>query len=988
MKDKYYFEKVDLRINFPSKEKEILEYWKKKDILKKYLVKNKNSKKKFSFLDGPITANNPMGVHHAWGRTYKDLWQRYKNMRGFKQRFQNGFDAQGLWVEVEVEKELGFRNKKEIKKYGVEKFVDKCKSRVKRYADIITKQSKRLGYFMNWDNSYFTLSDDNNYLIWKFLKVCYEKGWLYKGKDSVPWCPRCETAISQHEILTEDYKIISHKSVIIKFPIEGRDKEYLLVWTTTPWTIPANIAIAVDKNIDYALIDQDGKKYWLAKDAIKGVFGKDIKPKKVIKGKNLVGLKYRGPFDNIELVRKTAKENLDTFHTVVPTDERIMPITTDEGTGLVHTAVSAGVEDYKLGQKLGLPMIPVIDDRAVYFKGLGFLSGKNAKKNPELILDYLEKGENNKGETWVFSIFKYKHRYPVCWRCKEELVWKVTDEWYIAMDEPMRGVPGNKETLRQQMKKVAKKIHWIPKFGLKRELDWLKNMGDWLISKKNRYWGLALPIWECPKCGNFEVMGSKEELKEKAVEGWGKFEGKSPHKPQIDQIKIECPRCGNLMSRIEPVGNPWLDAGIVPFSTISKNNKAAQFTPTNTKPLYLENKKLWREWYPADFITESFPGQFKNWFYALIAMSTVLENEEPFKTVLGFATLLSENGEPMHKSSGDMIEFSEGADKIGADVMRWMYLKHDPKENLLFGFKLADETRRKFHLKIWNIYNFFVTYANNDNWKPDKKIEIKDIKHKRNILDKWVVSRMNQTIAFVEKRLDDYDAFNASMAIEEFVDDFSNWYIRRSRERVGAGSYKEEKQEFYEITYWVMTTLSKILAPFTPFISEMIYRNLTKEESVHLTKWPDRFGVDKKLLDEMTEIRNIVEKAHSLRKEIGIPVRQPLNSLQVNNEKKRPNKELLNLLLDELNVKKIVWIESKKDSMDFDTKLTPALKEEAKTRELIRAIQMERKKAGLRMGEEASVISSWLPKNIKLLNWLKEKTYTSEIKKGKELKVN
>jgi len=516
-------------------------------------------------------------------------------------------------------------------------------------------------------------------------------------------------------------------------------------------------------------------------------------------------------------------------------------------------------------------------------------------------------------------------------------------------------------------------------------------MGDWLISKKNRYWGLALPIWECPKCGNFEVMGSKEELKEKAIEGWDEFEGKSPHKPQVDQVKIKCPKCGNLMSRVEPVGNPWLDAGIVAFSTISENNKAAQFMPTDTKPLYLENKKLWREWYPADFITESFPGQFKNWFYALIAMSTVLENEEPFKTVLGFATLLSENGKPMHKSSGNMIEFSESADKIGVDVMRWMYLKHDPKENLLFGYKLADEIRRKFHLKIWNVYNFFVTYANNDNWKPDKEIkeiENEDIKSRKNILDKWIVSRMNQTIAFVEKHLDDYDAFGASMAIEEFVDDLSNWYIRRSRERVGAGSSGKEKQEFYETTYWVIITLSKLLAPFTPFISEMIYRNLTKEKSVHLTEWPNHFGVNEKLLNEMAEIRAIVEKAHSLRKEIGIPVRQPLNSLQVNTKREKPNKELLNLLSDELNVKKVIWTKSRKDSIDFDTKLTPALKEEAKTRELIRAIQMERKKAGLMMGEKAEVTSPWLPENGKLLNWLKEKTYTSGIKMGKKLKVN
>ena len=428
---KSYFEAVDPKVDFPKMERDLLSHWYNDGIVEKYLKKNKDSKKYFSFQDGPITANNPMGVHHAWGRTYKDLWPRFKSMQGYKQRHQNGFDCQGLWVEVEVEKELGFKNKKDIEKFGVAKFVGLCKERVKKYSTIQTEQSKRLGYFADWDNSYYTLSDDNNYMIWHFLKVVHENGWLYKGNDSVPWCPRCETAISQHEMLTEDYKELTHETIYMKFPIVDSD-ENLLVWTTTPWTIPANIAVAVDTKLDYVLAEVDDKKYWLADKAKERTFkGSTFKVIKKVKGNELVGLKYSGAFDDLPAVLAVSKTS-DKFHTVIATNNLIMPITTTEGTGMVHTAVSAGTEDFKLGQKLGLPMIPVINDDASYMEGFEDLSGQNAKKHPELILDIMrEKG-------FAFKIERYTHRYPACWRCKTELVWKVTDEWYISMDFPSK----------------------------------------------------------------------------------------------------------------------------------------------------------------------------------------------------------------------------------------------------------------------------------------------------------------------------------------------------------------------------------------------------------------------------------------------------------------------------------------------------------------------------------------------------------------------
>jgi isoleucyl-tRNA synthetase len=999
---KSYFDEVDLKVSFPELEKKLLGDWYKKGLVKKYLSKNKNSKKYFSFMDGPITANNPMGVHHAWGRTYKDLWQKFKNMQGFKQRFQNGFDCQGLWVEVEVEKELGFKSKKDIETFGVAKFVQLCKDRVKKYSGIQTEQTKRLGNFMDWDHSYYTLSDDNNYMIWHFLKKCAEYGWIYKGADSVPWCPRCETAISQHEMLTEDYKELTHESVYLAFPIVGQENEYLMVWTTTPWTIPANIAVAVDVDFDYTQVEVGTKKYWLVNESRERVLSNtDYKVLKTVKGSKLVGLRYTAAFDDLPKVAEVANGKNDKFHIVVATDKLLMPITTVEGTGLVHTAVSAGAEDFNLGKKIGLPMIPVIEDDASYMPGFGQFSGLNAKKHPELILDYLRKLDEE-GKHFYFKIERYTHRYPACWRCKTELVWKVADEWYISMDQSPKAAsntksdllrwdeddkqpaPPDSRTLRERMKTVAGKINWLPAFGLDREMDWLTNMHDWLISKKNRYWGLALPIWECKECGNFEVIGSKEELKEKAVEGWKEFSGKTPHKPEIDAVKVKCSKCGSTIERIEPVGNPWLDAGIVSFSTISGNNQAANFSATKTKPLYATDKKEWRNWFPVDFITESFPGQFKNWFYSLIAMSTVLEDINPMKTVLGYGTQLAEDGRPMHKSWGNAIEFNEGADKIGVDVMRWMFSRQNPAENMLFGYKTTDEIRRRFHLKLWNVYNFFVTYANLDGYKPNKT---QKSPKSSNILDKWILLRLNQTIKFATESLDKFDAFGASGEIEKFVDDFSLWYVRRSRDRVGpAAESEKDRNAFYETTYFSLVTLSKLLAPFMPFMSEVIYKNLTKEESVHLADWPKLVKVlnekELKIVAEMQKAREVAEKTHSVRKEKAIGVRQPLAKLQISNFEF--SKEVAKVIADEVNVKDVVSKAGNGEiAIKLDIKITPKLKDEAEIRDQIRNIQEERKQLGLNLTQKVNVWLEKLPEDKKMISWMMKKAQIANIEVGK-----
>jgi len=951
----FKFKPVDPKQDFVAMEKRILDYWYKQGIVEKYLKKNQNSKKKFSFLDGPITANNPMGIHHAWGRTYKDLWQRFYNMQGYRQRFQNGFDEQGLWVEVEVEKELGFKNKKDIEKFGIDKFVNLCKERVNKYSQIQTKQSKRLGYFMDWDNSYHTSSDENNYAIWNFLKVCHQKGYLYKGRDSVPWCPRCGTAISQHEILTEEYQEITHKAVYIKYKLQtppvldrvetrsGNSKlqnSYLLVWTTTPWTLPSNVAIAVNPGLDYGLWTIKDESLILASQRAKAI-GITQKPQKIFKGKDLVGLEYQGVFDELPALKSVK-------HFIVADKDLVSG---EEGTGLVHIAPGAGEEDFDLAQKENLSVIASIDESANYIEGFGDLTGKNAKDNPDLIIEKL------KSKGVLFKTEDYLHRYPVCWRCKTELVWRVVDEWYIAMD---RKDPNDKKgrTLRQEMIDVAKKINWIPKFGLERELDWLTNMHDWLISKK-RYWGLALPIWECDSCGNFEVIGSKEKLKEKAVEGWDKFEGNSPHRPWIDQVKIKCTKCQSVVSRIPDVGNPWLDAGIVAISTMPK------------------------DWFPADFITESFPGQFKNWFYSLIAMSTVLANTNPFKTVLGFATLLDENGQEMHKSKGNAIEFNEAADTIGVDVMRWMYLSQNPVNNLLFGYHRADEVRRRFYLILWNVYSFFVTYANLDNWSPATSHQISDVRY--HVLDKWIASRFNSTADLVTKSLVSFDAQTASTAVEDFViGDLSTWYVRRSRERVGSNtSDSEDKQAVFLTLYDILVDLSKLLAPFTPFVAEEIYMNLTGDKSVNLCDFPtvNKKLIDTKLEEQMTHARIIVERAHALRKETGIKVRQPLPQLTYGTQALPKNIEAI--IADEVNVKEVIF--KKESEVKLDTKITPQLEAEGEAREIIRQIQQARKEADYQLDENVIVtLPSW-PKEFE--DYIKKQTLAQKLIKGPKLEI-
>ncbi|HET9016021.1 MAG TPA: isoleucine--tRNA ligase [Thermomicrobiaceae bacterium] len=882
------FRPVSSKVDYPAEERETLAWWYDGGVVEEYLRRNANAHERWSFLDGPITANNPMGVHHGWGRTYKDLYQRYHTMLGQQQRYQNGFDCQGLWVEVEVEKELGFNSKRDIEDYGIARFVEKCKERVLKYAGIITEQSQRLGMFMDWDDSYFTMSDENNYTIWHFLKVCHQRGWIYQGHDVMMWCPRCETGISEMEA-SEGYQERTHTSLYVRFPLLERDHEYLLAWTTTPWTLAANVAAAVRPDLTYQQVRQGDDVYYVAAEAVPHAIRGEHQVVGEVRGADMVGWRYAGPFDDLP-----AAQGIE--HRVIPWDA----IDPAEGTGIVHIAPGAGREDFQLGKEHGLPVVAPLDESGHYLDGFGWLTGKRVSEVPQPIVDSLrERG-------LLYHAYPHTHRYPTCWRCGTDLVFRLVDEWYIAVGP-----------WREQVMDNARKVRWIPEFGLERELDWLRNMDDWMISKK-RYWGLALPIWTCADCGWFDVVGSEDELKERAVAGWEAFAGHTPHRPWVDAVKIRCEQCGGLASRIPDVGNPWLDAGIVPYSTLH----------------YRHDREYWRKWFPADFITESFPGQFRNWFYSMLAQSTVLTGETPFLEVLGFATLRDEHGEEMHKSKGNAIWFDDAAEVMGADVMRWLYLKHNPALNLNFGYHLGDQARRQFILPLWNSYAFFVNYAALDGFDPtEHDVPVAE----RTLLDRWILSRQQELIRVVRDALDRFDSLTAARAIEEFVvEELSNWYIRRNRRRFWKTESDRDKAAAYLTLYEVLVTTTRLLAPFLPFVTETMYRNLVLSvepgapRSVHLTDYPvvDEAKLDTALTGDMGVLLHIVGLGRAARSRASVKVRQPLPRVLVGSRQEGALgaiERLHDQLIDELNVKEFAVIERPEEYVSYTVRPNLAL---------------------------------------------------------------
>jgi isoleucyl-tRNA synthetase len=960
------FRPVPTRPDLVTMEHELLEQWRERGTFARLRAQNAGNPR-WSFLDGPITANNPMGVHHAWGRTYKDLFQRFHAMLGDDQRWQNGFDCQGLWVEVNVERDLGFTSKRDIEDYGIAEFVSLCKQRVLTYAARQTEQSVRLGMWMDWDDpdelrrlrdalaadpsqvltiqgpsgpltdtaemlvgrlghpelggSYYTFSNENNDLIWGFLAECHKRGWIYKGHDSMPWCPRCGTGLSQME-MNEGYQDREDPGLTVRFPLVDRPDEALLVWTTTPWTLAANVAAAVGPDLAYVLVRQGEDRFWVGKGVLKrAVMGAfevvDEKP-----GSELVGWRYTGPFDDLPAVRDAFTKGGGPTSAAEPGDpsapyeHRVIPWTEvgeDEGTGIVHIAPGAGAEDYQLGKSLGLPIIGPIDEDGRYYAGFDWLTGKFAPEVAQEIVDDLER------RGFFYHLEPYTHRYPHCWRCGTPLLFRLVDEWFISMgrvyDKPRDQLTKAEvdASLRYQIMEIVDQIRWIPSFGYERELDWLRNMHDWMISKK-RYWGLALPIYDCPACGSFDVIGGKAELKARAIEGWERFEGHTPHRPYVDEVKIACRSCGEPVERIPDVGNPWLDAGIVPFSTLH----------------YREDPDYWKQWFPADFITESFPGQFRNWFYAMLAMSTVLRREPPFKTIFGYATLYAEDGRPMHKSWGNSIEFDEAAERMGVDVMRWLYASARPEDNILFGWHAADEARREL-LILWNVYVFFVRYAQVAGWTPERRAPPFE---ERPALDRWILTQASWMAETTERALRDYDARAATRGLALFIDELSTWYLRLTRKRMSRGTGADRDSAFATL-HAVLIAVTRMLAPILPFLSEAMYQNLVAgaqgaPDSVHLTGWPSADLAhlrDDRVVGAMDLARRSVDLVRTLRSQAGVRTRQPLATLwlALPEHSLEPAEEgpILGLIAAEANVKRVELIGD--ESALVDRRVKPLL---------------------------------------------------------------
>ncbi len=983
------FEKVETSVDFPSLERAILKFWDENGIFEKRRKLNAG-KPKWSFLDGPITANNPMGVHHAWGRTYKDVYNRYFAMTGREMRYQQGFDCQGLWVEVEVEKSLGLKNKRDIENLvpgdpfaSIDKFVQACKDRVNKFARVQTDQSIRLGYWMDWDRtdadwakspderkSYFTMAEENNYTIWAFLKKCHSKKLIYRGYDVMPWCGRCGVGISEME-MKEGYRLVEHKAVFVKFPLKDKPNENLLVWTTTPWTLTSNVGAAINPELTYLKVKLKGDVYYVSKGAFKlnrmetssgddedegeatattsrkkrewldgvphinsieqhfkqkaGKEGYEIIGE--VEGADMLGWEYIGPFDDLpaqqheygfpEEVAQVTKQSGKWPAKTAAASHKIISggddVTETEGTGIVHTAPGCGQIDYRWGEQNGLPPVAPIGDDGCFHAGFGPLTGMNAVESAtaDAVFEELKKKDR------LFATERYVHRYPHCWRCKTELLYRLVDEWFINMGERL-----TEEGFRGDIMKVVRnpEVKFLPESlnGTARELDWLKNMGDWMISKK-RYWGLSLPIWVDEKDPTqFDVIGSREELKERAIEGWEEFEGHTPHRPWVDKVKIRNPRTGNLMSRIPDVGNPWLDAGIVAFSTLKYN----------------KDRKYWEQWYPADFITESFPGQFRNWFYALLALSTMMsDGKPPFKTLLGHGLVRDQYGHEMHKTSGNSIEFVGAADTggeirdpkgkplpfnaIGADVMRWLYCRHNPAANLNFGPEPANEVRSKVFFKLWNTYAMFCNYANGDEIDPaSPQVPAAE----RQDVDRWLLSNLQLLIQEAHKAYSNYNVMAFALKAEEFIEgDLSNWYVRRNKERLHSRNIclddagRKDKLAAYQTLYTTLKTLCKLMAPCVPFITEVMWKNLrlpSDPESVHLCDFPvaDSSLIDNALSEDMATVQRVISLGLSARQLAKINVRQPLAELVVSpgsDADRRAVERFPDLIRDELNIKAV-----------------------------------------------------------------------------------
>ncbi len=829
------FEKLPPVPDHPALERGILELWEREGTFEHLRERNRGGPR-FSFMDGPITANNPMGVHHGHGRTLKDVFQRYKAMHGFDTRYQNGFDSQGLHVEVEVEKALGLNSKREIETYGLAKFAAKCRERVAHYSAMMIQQSKRLGMWMDWGNDYFTFSDTNIEYIWRFLAEVHARGWLYKGHRSTQWCPRCGTSLSKHEQAGEEnYALIEHPSLEVRFPLHGRDGQSLVVWTTTPWTLPANVAAAVKPGAEYGR-REDGD--WVAAAR----YPEEHFVEKVL-GEDLVGLRYEGPFDHLP-----AQDGVE--HRVIPWDA----VSLAEGTGIVHIAPGAGGEDFDLSREFDLPVLMPIDESGRMLPGYGDFEGLSTGEVQRPVIESLrERG-------LLVHAGSIEHRYPVCWRCSTPLVFRVVDDWFISAQE-----------IRQPMLDGNATVEWTPAQYKKRMDDWLRNMGDWNISRR-RYFGLPLPFYEC-ECGHFNVIGSRGELEMRAIRGLDRLQ--ELHRPWIDDVVIRCEECGGEVERIPEVGDAWLDAGIVHFSTLGWKNEVwapeggATGSARGLTGAPLPDHEYWEQWFPADWVTEM-REQIRLWFYSQCFMAITLDGRQPYRRVLTYEKVYDENGREMHKSWGNAIELNEALERMGADVMRWLYCDQTPSQPLRFGFGMAEDVKKEL-LTFWNSVSFFVMYAKIAGFEPGVA------GGSEKPLDRWLAARTAQLVRDATDAYERYWTPDVTAAFAAFSDDLSNWYIRRSRRR-----FWDDDPAALQALWHALTTALRVIAPVMPFLAEHLWRNLVSEdESVFLAGWPKPVEIEEELLAEVRQTRLVVELGRQARDQQGLRLRQPLRKVTV-----------------------------------------------------------------------------------------------------------
>ena len=842
-----------------EEEKKIGESWGGVNKITERQIENRQGCENFVFYDGPATANGMPGVHHILAKLLKDTFCKYKTMKGYRVLRKIGWDTHGLPVEVQVEKELGFNGKNDIEKYGIKEFNEKCRESVWKNEKAFREFTEELGQFIDLEHPYITY--DNNYIEteWWILKKFFDEGLIYDGLKILPYCPRCGTGLASHEV-AQGYKEVSVNTVTVPFKLKKMDNTYLLVWTTTPWTLMANVAACVNPNEEYVKCASKGYNFIVAKKLANKVLGDEYEVVEEYLGKDLEYMEYE---QLLPIVKVPGNAFFITCADYV---------TMEDGTGIVHIAPAFGQDDYEVGLKYNLPMINPVDEAGCYKEGPW--KGRLVV-DPELeveIIKYLA------GEDKLFKKQKMVHNYPHCWRCKTPLVYYSKPSLYIKVT-----------AFKERIVEANKRVNWYPEFvGEKRFGNWLENLNDWAISR-NRYWGTPIPLWRC-ECGHDEMIGSRKELCEKAIEKID--EGIELHRPYVDDVHIKCPKCGKAMTRVKDVIDCWFDSGSMPF---------AQYHYP------FENKELWKEQFPADFISEGID-QTRGWFYSLIVISTFLEGCAPYKNVLVNDLVLDKFGQKMHKSKGNAVEPFNVLHKYGADATRFYMLYASPVWTpLKFDEEGIKEILSKTFNTLKNTYTFFQMYANADNLDPkDFVVNYEDIDE----IDKWLLSKYNKLVEYVNNAMDEYDLNKVTREINNFLnEDLSNWYIRRNRRRFWGSELNNSKKAVYQTTYQVLEGLCRLMAPISPFITEEIYRNLTGYESVHLADYPeaDKTKYQDKIEEKMDLVRDLISLGRNAREEAKIKVRQPISEVIIDSKNKSVISDLVDLIKEELNVKEVVF---------------------------------------------------------------------------------